>query len=133
MLENTRNGNFKIFSCKKYKNHLKFNLKEFRFFYPLLLRNTEPYKCLLQCKVLSLGPNPPNSLGDVHKLRDAIFQDFRPPSPLVTKNRTNPYVLTMVRNKSLTSPLTLRNLWTSPYVIQERSLFREPKKFKLKT
>jgi hypothetical protein len=37
-----------------------------------------------------------------------------PPSSLVTKNRTNLYVLTMVRNKSLTPPRALRNLWTSP-------------------
>jgi hypothetical protein len=53
-------------------------------------------------------------IGDVHILRNAIFQDFRPPSSLVTKNHTNPYVLTMVRNKLL---------WTSPYVIYQDSLF----------
>jgi hypothetical protein len=41
-------------------------------------------------------------LGDVHILRNAIFQLFSPPLPLVTKNRTNPHVLTTVRNKSLT-------------------------------
>jgi hypothetical protein len=44
-------------------------------------------------------------LGDVHILRNAIFQLFRLPL-LVTKNHTNPYVLTMVRNKSL-SPLSV--------------------------
>jgi hypothetical protein len=55
-------------------------------------------------------------LGDVHILRNAIFQLFKPPLPLVTKNRTNPYVLTMVRNKLLTPLLrALRNLWKSPY------------------
>jgi hypothetical protein len=55
------------------------------------------------------------SLGDVHIIRNAMFQLFRQPSPFVTKNRTNPYALTMVRNKSLT-PLEryVRNLWTSP-------------------
>jgi hypothetical protein len=40
-----------------------------------------------------------------------FFNFFRPPFPLVTKNHTNPYVLTMVRNKSQRA---LRNLWTSP-------------------
>jgi hypothetical protein len=34
-----------------------------------------------------------------------IFNFLEPPSTLVTKNRTNPYVLIMVRNKSLTPPL----------------------------
>jgi hypothetical protein len=60
-------------------------------------------------------------LGDIHILRNAIFQLFRPPSLIVTKNRTNPYALTMVCNKSLTpSPL-------ERYVICGRPLILGPK------
>jgi hypothetical protein len=34
----------------------------------------------------------------------AIFRDFWPPPPFVTQNRTNPYMFTVERNKSLTPP-----------------------------
>jgi hypothetical protein len=36
-------------------------------------------------------------------------------TPLVTQNRTIPYIIKRFRNKSLTPPLALRNLWTSPW------------------
>ncbi len=42
--------------------------------------------------------------GAVHKIRNAVFRYFRPPPPFVTQNRTNPYISTEVRNKSLTPP-----------------------------
>jgi hypothetical protein len=51
---------------------------------------------------------------DVHILRNAIF-GLLDPLPLVTKNHRNPYILTMVRNKSLTPSLLER------YVIYGRT------------
>ncbi len=43
----------------------------------------------------------------------AIFQDFWPSSPFVTQTRTNPYIFTRIRNKSLT-PKCVRTLCTLP-------------------
>jgi hypothetical protein len=44
------------------------------------------------------------TLGNVHIIRSTIFRIFRPPSSFVTKNRTNPYLLKRLRNKSLNPP-----------------------------
>jgi hypothetical protein len=78
--------------------------------------DSKEYQGLIKILLINLMESRPQLIckRNIHKLRNAIFQDFRLPFPLVTKNRTNPYVLTMVRNESLTPPRTLRNLWTSP-------------------
>jgi hypothetical protein len=68
-----------------------------------------------------------NTLGNVHIIRNTIFRIFRPPpSPFVTKNRTNPYLFTRLRNKSPNPlpPKLLRIMWTFPcYVLFPSSKF----------
>ncbi len=53
----------------------------------------------------------------------AIFRDFWPPPPFVTQNRTNPYMFTVERNKSLTPPKCVRIMWTFPNLISNLSHF----------
>ncbi len=47
------------------------------------------------------------------------FPRFQTPSPFVTQNRTNPYILQRLLNKSLTTPRALRIIWTTFYFLQK--------------
>jgi hypothetical protein len=60
---------------------------------------------------------PDRDLGERPHNTYAIFRDFWPsPPPFVTQNRTNPYMFTVDRNKSLTPPSKcVRIMWTFPW------------------
>jgi hypothetical protein len=69
------------------------------------------------------------SFGNVHIIRNTIFWIFRPP-PFVTKNRTNPYTLTRLRNKSLTPPKSATYYVDVPFLIYLNLIFPESKEWK---
>jgi hypothetical protein len=62
--------------------------------------------------------------GNVHIIRNTIFQLFIPP-PFVTKNPTNAYLPTRLRNKSLNPPpKVLRIMWTFPKEDSDKKKFK---------